>query len=221
MNSFGWDWSYAISALPDLFSGLKLTIIATFFGSILAVLIGLVLCLVRMAQIPVLSGLASFWIQLIRGTPLLIQLYFIFYVLPGWGLSLAAFATGVLALGMYYAAYAAEIFRAGIEEIAPGQWEASLTLGMPIPRVWTGVILPQAIVAVIPVLANMVIAMFKETALLSSITIMELLAQGKSVGSIHFRYVEPLTMVGVLYFIVSYTAARMIRRLEGRHAIQN
>lgn len=220
MNRFGWDWSYAISTLPDLFSGLKLTIIATFFGSILAVLIGLVLCLVRMAQIPVLSGLASFWIQLIRGTPLLIQLYFVFYVLPGWGLSLAAFATGVLALGMYYSAYAAEIFRAGIEEIAPGQWEASLTLGMPIARVWTGVILPQAIVAVIPVLANMVIAMFKETALLSSITIMELLAQGKSIGSIHFRYVEPLTMVGILYFIVSYTAARMIRRLEGQHAIQ-
>ncbi len=220
MNSFGWDWSYAISALPDLFSGLKLTIIATFFGSILAVVIGLVLCLVRMAQIPVLSHFVSFWIQLIRGTPLLIQLYFVFYVLPGWGLSLAAFATGVLALGMYYAAYAAEIFRAGIEEIAPGQWEASLTLGLPIPRVWTGVILPQAIVAVLPVLANMVIAMFKETALLSSITIMELLAQGKSIGSIHFRYVEPLTMVGVLYFIVSYTAARMTRRLEGQHAIQ-
>ncbi|MBX9758168.1 MAG: ectoine/hydroxyectoine ABC transporter permease subunit EhuD [Beijerinckiaceae bacterium] len=220
MNGFAWDWTYALSTLPDLLSGLKLTVIATFFGSIIAVVLGLLFCMLRMAQVPLLSAAIGFFIQLVRGTPLLIQLYFIFYVLPGWGLSLAAFATGVSALGVYYAAYTAEIFRAGIEEIAPGQWEASLTLGLPIRRVWTGVVLPQACLAVLPVIANMVIAMFKETALLSSITIMELLAQGKSIGSIHFRYVEPLTIVGILYFIVSYSAARMIRRLEGQHAIQ-
>ena len=95
-----------------------------------------------------------------------------------------------------------------------GQWEAALTLGLPLRRVWIGVVLPQAVRAVLPMLANMVIAMFKETALLSSITIMEMLAAGKAIGSIHFRYVEPLTMVGMIYFAISYASARAIRTME-------
>ena len=119
-----------------------------------------------------------------------------------------------MAIGIYYGAYAAEIYRAGIEDLPAGQWEAALTLGLPLGRVWFGVVLPQAVRAVLPMLANMVIAMFKETALLSSITIMEMLAAGKAIGSIQFRYVEPLTMVGMLYFAISYASARAIRTME-------
>ena len=204
--------------LPELLSGFKLTLIATLFGSLIAIVVGLALCLVKLAGIPVLSALCSFWIQLVRGTPLLVQLYFVFYVAPNWGLTFSTLATGIVALGVYYGAFAAEIYRAGIEGLPTGQWEASLTLGLPLRRVWIGVVLPQAVTAVMPVLANMVIAMFKESALLSSITIMEMLAVGKSIGSIHFRYIEPLTLVGILYFIVSYASARMIRSLEASHA---
>ena len=110
-----------------------------------------------------------------------------------------------------------------IEYLLPGGFGAqalefaALTLGLPLRRVWLGIVLPQAVRAVLPVLANMVIAMFKETALLSSITIMELLAVGKSIGSINFRYIEPLTIAGVLYFLVSYACARFVRTLESPH----
>ena len=217
MNGFSWNWAFAWSILPDLVAGFKLTIIATFFGSLIAVIVGLVLCLVRLARIPFLSAASSFWIQLVRGTPLLVQLYFVFYVAPTWGLTFSTLATGIVALGMYYGAFSAEIYRAGIEDLQTGQWEAALTLGLPLRRVWLGVVLPQAIRAVTPLLANMVIAMFKETALLSSITIMELLAVSKSIGSINFRYIEPLTIAGILYFIVSYASARFIRALESPH----
>lgn len=218
MSAFAWDWGFAWSCLPELLAGLRLTLVATLFGSIIAAALGLLMCLLKLARIPFVSPVVSFLIQLVRGTPLLIQLYLIFYIAPNWGLTFSALATGIVAIGVYYGAYAAEIYRAGIEDLPTGQWEAALTLGLPLRRVWFGVVLPQAVRAVIPVLANMVIAMFKETALLSSITIMEMLAAGKAIGSIHFRYVEPLTMVGMLYFVTSYAAARAIRSLETPHA---
>ena len=214
MSTFAWDWSFALACLPELLAGLKLTVIATLFGSLIAAAVGLVMCLLKIARIPIVSPMMSFLIQLVRGTPLLIQLYLVFYVAPTWGLTFPALATGIVAIGIYYGAYAAEIDRAGIEDLPAGQWEAALTLGLPLGRVWFGVVLPQAVRAVLPMLANMVIAMFKETALLSSITIMEMLAAGKAIGSIQFRYVEPLTMVGMLYFAISYASARAIRTME-------
>ena len=106
-----------------------------------------------------------------RGTPLLVQLYFVFYVFPTWGLSMPALATGIVGLGIYYSATASEIYRAGIEELSAGQWEAALVLGLPIRRVWLGIVLPQAIKTVLPMLGNQVVAMFKETSLLSTITV--------------------------------------------------
>ena len=161
-----------------------------------------------------------FFVQFIRGTPLLIQLYFLFYLLPNWGLTLSALPTGIIGLGLFYSSYTAEIYRAGIEDLPPGQWEASLVLGLPIRRVWLGIILPQAIRAVLPVLGNVVISMFKQSALLSTITVMELLAQGMSAGTIFYRFVEPLTMVGAFYFLVSYLSARAVRSLEARDAVR-
>ena len=219
MNAFAWDWHFAWSVLPLLLTGTKLTILATLLGSIIAFILGMLWTLIRMTQIRILAPAVGLFVEFVRGTPLLVQLYFLFYVLPTWGLSLSAFMTGVLGLGLFYSAYAAEIYRAGIEELPPGQWEASLTLGLPLRRVWLGIVLPQAVRMVLPVLGNQVVAMFKETALLSTITVMELLAQAKNIGSIEFRYVEPLSLAGLIYLTISYVAARSLRRLETRNAV--
>jgi polar amino acid transport system permease protein len=155
-------------------------------------------------------------VEFLRGTPFLVQLYFLFYVFPSYGLTFSALVTGIVGLGLYYSAYTAEIFRAGIEDIPPGQWEACLVLGLPLRRVWTGIILPQAVRTVIPVFGNYVIVMFKETALLSAITVTEVLAQANNVGYLQFRFTEPLTLAGILYLLVSYPAARGVRLLEKR-----
>jgi polar amino acid transport system permease protein len=219
MSSFAWDWHFAWSVLPLLLTGTKLTILATLLGSIIAFILGMLWTLIRMTQIRVLAPAIGLFVEFVRGTPLLVQLYFLFYVLPTWGMSLPAFATGVLGLGLFYSAYASEVYRAGIEELPPGQWEASLTLGLPLRRVWLGIVLPQAIRTVWPVLGNQVVAMFKETALLSTITVMELLAQAKNIGSIEFRYVEPLSLAGLIYLTISYAAARLLRRFETRNAV--
>jgi polar amino acid transport system permease protein len=219
MSGFHWDWRFAWSIVPDLLAGLRLTILATMFGSIVSFALGLVWTLIRLARIRRVTPVVEFFVQFVRGTPLLVQLYFLFYIFPEWGVSLSAFATGVLGLGVCYSAYTTEIYRAGIENLAAGQWEAALTLGLPIRRVWLGIVLPQSIRTILPMLGNQVIGMFKESSLLSTITVMELLAQGNNIGSINFRYVEPLTMVGALYFVISYIAARLVRGSEARDAV--
>jgi polar amino acid transport system permease protein len=219
MSGFAWDWHFAWTVAPQLLAGAKLTVIATFFGSIVSFVLGLIWTLVRMTRIRILAPAVGLFVEFVRGTPLLVQLYFLFYVLPTWGLSFPAFVTGVLGIGLFYSAYTAEIYRSGIEELPAGQWEAALTLGLPLRRVWFGIVLPQAIRTVWPMLGNQVVAMFKETALLSTITVLELLAQAKNIGSIEFRYVEPLTMAGAFYLVISYGAAWALRRFETRNPI--
>lgn len=221
MSGFIWDWQFAWSVVPALLQGLKITIWATLWGSILAFLLGMVWTLLRLANIPVLTSLASFFVQFVRGTPFLVQLYFLFYVFPTWGVTFSAIATGIIGLGLFNSAYVAEIYRAGIEDVPTGQWEASLTLGLPVRRVWSGIVLPQALKAVLPMLGNVVISMFKETSILSTITVLELLAQGMDQGLLGFRFIEPLTLVGLFYFVISYTAAKGVRHLEARNAVRS
>jgi polar amino acid transport system permease protein len=220
VSSFAWDWSFAWSIVPELLDGVVITVLATFLGSLIAFALGLLWTFVRVAQIRFVTPTVWFFVQFIRGTPLLIQLYFLFYLLPTWGITFSALATGIFSLGLFYSAYVAEIYRAGIEDLPAGQWEASLTLGLPIRRVWLGIILPQAIRSVMPVLGNVVISMFKQTSLLSTITVLELLAHGMSVGSINYRFIEPLTLVGAFYFVVSYISAKSLRALEAKDALR-
>ncbi len=221
MSSLDWDWAYAWSIVPILLGGAEITIVATLIGSLLSFALGLVWTLLRMKQLPIVTPLVEFGVFFVRGTPLLVQIYFLFYVFPKWGLSMPALTTGIVALGIYYSAPTSEIYRAGIEEVAAGQWEAALVLGLPLRRVWLGIILPQAVKVVLPVMGNQVVAMFKETSLMSTITVMELLAESTNIGSINYRYVEPLTLAGFFYFVISYIAARGLRRLETSHAVHS
>jgi polar amino acid transport system permease protein len=218
VSSFDWDWRFAWSIVPQLLDGLVVTILATILGSSLAFALGMLWTLIGVLQIRFVTPCVRLFVEFVRGTPLLIQLYFLFYFLPGWGITMSALTTGILGLGLFFSAYTAEIYRAGIEDLPPGQWEAALTLGLPVRRAWLGIILPQAIRSMLPVLGNVVIVMFKQSALLSTITVLELLAEAMSIGSFDFRFVEPLTLVGVFYFVVSYASARAIRSLEARHA---
>ncbi len=218
MTGFQWDWSFALSIVPQLLDGLKITVIATLLGFALALALGLVWTLVRLASVPVISPAVQLFVEFLRGTPFLVQLFFLFYVLPSWGITFSALVTGVIGLALFNSASVSEIYRAGIENVPGGQWEASLTLGLPVRRAWLGIVLPQAARAVLPMLGSVGIGMFKETAVLSTITVFELLAHAVDIGSMYFRYIEPLTLVGFFYFVVSYTLARLVRRMEARGA---
>ncbi|NMU92441.1 ectoine/hydroxyectoine ABC transporter permease subunit EhuD [Achromobacter ruhlandii] len=210
------DWSFALEILPTLGSALVITIQATVLGMLVAVTLGLALALLRRSRLALLSLPTAFVIEFVRSTPLLVQMYFLFYVLPLTGVQMSPLATGIVALGLHYATYCAEVYRAGIEAVPRGQLEAARALNMSPWRTAVGVVLPQAIPPVVPALGNYLVAMFKDTPLLSAITVVELLQQSKMIGSTTFRYTEPLTLVGVLFLALSLIAAWGVRGLEAR-----
>lgn len=209
-----WDWSFAFSILPEILATLKVTILATFAGFGLALVLGLILTIGRQSNFKPLSILVGGFIEFVRNTPLLVQLYFIFYVLPQLGVALSPLAAGVIGLGVHYSTYLSEVYRSGIEAVPQGQWEASKALNFTRIQIWTQIIIPQAIPPVIPVLGNYLITMFKETPVLSAITLVEILQTAKIIGSHSFRYLEGFTIVGILFLLLSYPSSLLIRRLE-------
>jgi polar amino acid transport system permease protein len=202
---------------PDLWAGLQLTVLLTFTGMALALVIGMLLSLARLnPRRRLLAVPAATFVEIIRGSPLLLQLFYIFYVLPFFGLRLGPLEAGILGLGINYGAYLSEVFRAGIEAVAHGQWEAARALGMR-PRVYMPqVILPQAIRIVIPPLGNYFISLFKDTALVSTISIGELLFRGQLLAAENFKYLQIYSFIFVLYLLISYPASLGVRALE-RH----
>ena len=209
-----WDWAYAWQILPDLLAAAVITIEATLLGFAVAAVLGLVLAILRMSQNPWIANPSTGLIEFIRGTPVLIQIFFMFYVLPQFGITMPALLTGVLALGLHYATYCSEVYRAGLENIPRGQWEASTALNLTTYRTFKDVIIPQAIPPVVPALGNYFIAMFKETPLLSAIAVVELMQTAKILGSFSFRYLEPITLVGAFFLIMSLVASMLNQQFE-------
>jgi len=212
------DWEFAWFALPTLLRGLVVTMQATFFGIILAMVLGLVFAILRRSEYKVISWPVGWFVEFVRSTPLLVQLYFLYFVGPSFGFTLGAFTTGVIGLGVHYATYTSEVYRSGIENVPRGQWEASTALNLSGVTTWTRVVLPQAIPVVVPALGNYLIAMFKDAPLLSTITVVEVLGEGRALGTRYFQYLEPLTLVGLLFLLVSIPSSIMVRMLEARLA---
>ncbi len=212
------DWKFALDILPNLLRAFVVTVEATLLGMGIAVVVGLLWALLRRSQNRALSWSVTWWVEFVRSTPLLIQIYFLFYVLPNFGLTWSPFVTGALALGLHYSAYMAEVYGAGIDNVPKGQWEAAMALNLNRFDTFKSIILPQAIPPMIPALGNYLVAMFKETPILAAITVNELLQTSKLIGAETFRYLEPLTMVGVLFLAASLVSARFVEKLEARFA---
>jgi len=213
-----WDWDYAFEVLPVLARASIVTIQATVLGFILALVLGLIFAIMRMSRNRAISGATTAVVEFIRSTPLLIQIFFIYFVLPEFGIVLDAFLAGTLALGIHYATYCSEVYRAGIEAIPRGQWEAATALNLSPATTFRDIIIPQAIPPVVPALGNYLVALFKETPLLSAIAVLELMQTAKILGSQNFRYIEPITLVGGFFLIFSLIASAANRYAERRLA---
>ncbi|MGW7405893.1 ectoine/hydroxyectoine ABC transporter permease subunit EhuD [Streptomyces sp. NPDC054833] len=211
-----WDWSAVREFMPHFWDGLLVTLQALVLGSLISFTLGLVWTLLirtpsRFVRWPV--GVVT---EFVRNTPLLVQLFFLFYVLPEWGLTFSALTTGVFAIGLHYSTYTMQVYRAGIEAVPAGQWEAATALSLPVRRTWTVVILPQALRRVVPPLGNYVIAMLKDTPILMSITVLEMLGRARLFSQQHFQFTEPVTVIGVAFIIISSLASLLLRTLERR-----
>lgn len=214
-----WSWSFAFEIFPQLVEGVKITVFASLLGSALAMLIGCTIAIARRSNLPGLSSVLRHFVEFVRGTPLLVQLYVVFYMLPDLGIFLSPLTAGVITLGVHYSSYTSEVFRAGMDNVERGQWEAAKALNLTRAQMWRYVIIPQAVPPMVPALSNYVVSMFKETPLLSVITVVELMSQARIVANINYRYLEPITMVGAFFLAVSVPAVAGLRFLERRYGL--
>ncbi|MEU7417861.1 ectoine/hydroxyectoine ABC transporter permease subunit EhuD [Streptomyces antibioticus] len=211
-----WDWDAVRDFMPLFRDGLVVTLQALAVGSLIAFTLGLVWALLMRAPTRWVRWPVGTVTEFVRDTPLLVQLFFLFYVLPEWGLTLSAMTTGVMAIGLHYSTYTMQVYRAGIEGVPPGQWEAAIALNLSRARTWRAVILPQAVRRVVPALGNYVIAMLKDTPMLMAITVLEMLGRARLFSQASFRFTEPLTVIGVAFIVISFLASVLLRTLERR-----
>lgn len=211
-----WDWEFAASILPEVLRGLGVTLLAVALGMSIALMLGLVWTIARRSRRRLIAWPAAGLVEFVRSTPLLVQIFFLFYVLPSLGIALSPLVAGVLALGIHYSCYTSEVYRSGIDAIARGQWDAARALNFSAWQTYRQVVLPQAIPPIIPALGNYLIAMFKDAPLLSAITVLEILQRAKIIGNETFRYLEPFTIVGVIFLILSLISGLAVSRLERR-----
>ena len=193
-----------------------MTIALTVWAFVIAVVIGLVVCFCRISRAPVISQVATFYIEVIRGTPLLLQLFYIYYALPDAGIRLPAFEAGVMGLSMNFGAYLAELFRAGIQSIDAGQTQAARSLGMTTAQCMRHVVLPQALRVIFPALGNYALVLVKESSLVAVLSVRELMRAGELLASSTFQTLKVFTLVGAIYLVVSYALSLTFRGVEKR-----
>ncbi|MFI6107980.1 ectoine/hydroxyectoine ABC transporter permease subunit EhuD [Streptomyces sp. NPDC051310] len=213
-----WDWSAVADFMPRFWDGLLITLRILVLGSLISFSLGLVWAAGLRARSRAVRWPVNAVTEFIRNTPLLVQLFFLFFVLPEWGVQFSALTTGTLAIGLHYSTYTAQVYRAGIDAVPAGQWEAATALSLPRHRTWLAVILPQALRRIAPALGNYVIAMLKDTPLLAAISVLELLQQSRLESAATFQYTEPLTVIGVAFVLIAYPASLLVRALERRLA---
>ena len=203
---------------PFIVGGTVLTVLISAVSILLATVVALLAAFGRISRNPYINGVASLYVSLARGTPLIVQLLFVYLALPQIGIVLSAVHAGVIALTFNYGGYMTEIFRAGIQAVPGGQREAAEALGMPDRQIMRRIVLPQAIRIVIPAIGNEFIAMTKDSSLVSILAVEELLFRARLVGQQNFRSLEALIIAAAIYWILTIAFSQLQQRLERRMA---
>ena len=202
--------------LPILLQGAKLTVLVALGSLLLSTVLGLVWAVMRVSGIPLLANISATAINLLRGIPIIVILFFLYFVLPDFGISLSALQAAILGLGIAYSAYQAENFRAGIEAVDVGQLEAARAMGMGWGLMMRRVVLPQAVKIVLPPYGNIMIMMLKDSSQASTITVAELALQGKLIATATFQNATVFTLVALMYLVMCVPLILLVRHLEKR-----
>ncbi|KIC39217.1 ectoine/hydroxyectoine ABC transporter permease subunit EhuD [Leisingera sp. ANG-M7] len=212
---FDWKWDFTWEILPRLVYATGNTLIAAGAGYVIAVVLGLMLALAQRTPSRGLTFTVREFVEFIRSTPLILQIFFVFYVGPQFGVRLSPWMSGMIAIGLHYACYLSEVYRGGIESVPKGQWEAAIALNMTTAQKYRRVIIPQAIPPALAGMGNYLVGIFKDTPMLSVIGVAELIHTANAIGSENYRFLEPYTMVGIIFLAISLPAAGLIRLFEG------
>ncbi len=212
------DFSFTLDALPRLLEGAMITVQVAVFSFVLSMMLATAITVVRNLEIKPINAVIAVYISFIRGTPVLIQIFLAYYVLPLVGIDLPAFSAGILAVTLNSAAYTTEILRGGLASVPKGQLEAARSLGLPSAAIWLKVILPQAYIASIPPLVNEFTLVVKTTPLLAMITVVELMRVSQQIFSSNYHPVEILIGAFAIYFVICFIISRASVFVERRFA---
>lgn len=209
-----WNWDRAFEVFPTLLEAFfQVTLLATVIGSAIAATLGLVIAMTRKLAPAWIAWPVHAFMEFIRMTPVVVQLLFAYYAFD-----FAALPTGIVVLGIHYAAYMAEVYRSGIDAVPKGQWEAATALSMSPRRTWLKVIIPQSLRTTLPALGTWVISMFKDTPFLMVIFVTELVRAAQTYGGQHYAYTEAITLAGLIFLAASYPTYLLMKQLEKRLA---
>jgi len=211
---FHWRWDFVWQILPDLLRATENTLLASVIGYAIALVLGLVFALAQRTPWQGLTWAVREAVEFIRSTPLVLQIFFVFYVFPQFGIRLSPWISGMMAIGLHYASYLSEVYRAGLDGVPRGQWEACRALNLSTGRTYFRIIIPQALPIALPGMGNYLVGIFKDTPMLSVIGVAELMHTANAIGSEYYRYLEPYTMVGLIFLAISLPTAAGLRWLE-------
>ena len=209
-----WRWDFAIEILPQMLWATLNTILAAGIGYAIAAIVGLLFLLGQRTPIKIVNIINREIVEFIRSTPLLIQLFFVYFVLPQFGITLSAWVCGMITIGLHFGTYLSEVYRGALEGVPKTQWEACRALNFSTFYTYRKIVLPQAFPIAIPGMGNYLVGIFKDTPLLSTIGVAELFHAATAVGGYHYRYLEPYTIVGIIFLMLSIPAAIWIRKIE-------
>ena len=209
-----WRWDFAIEILPQMLLATLNTILAAGIGYAIAAIVGLLFLLGQRTPIKIVNIINREIVEFIRSTPLLIQLFFVYFVLPQFGITLSAWVCGMITIGLHFGTYLSEVYRGALEGVPKSQWEACRALNFSSFYTYRKIVLPQAFPIAIPGMGNYLVGIFKDTPLLSTIGVAELFHAATAVGGYHYRYLEPYTIVGLIFLTLSIPAAIWIRKIE-------
>ena len=214
--SFHWRWDFTFQILPRLMWATLNTLMAAGMGYAIALVLGLVLALAQRTGFRPLTVLTREVVEFIRSTPLVLQIFFIFYVGPQFGIRLSPWVSGMIAIGLHYSAYLSEVYRGGLESVPKGQWEACTALNMTARQTYTRIVIPQALPPSLAGMGNYLVGILKDTPMLSVIGVAELMQTANAIGSESYRFLEPYTLVGIIFLAISLPTAGLIRLFEIR-----
>ncbi len=210
----GWRWDYTFEILPRLLWATGNTLLAAGIGYLIALIVGLIFALAQRTPFRPLTVIVREIVEFIRSTPLVLQIFFVFYVGPQFGIRLSPWTSGMIAIGLHYAAYLSEVYRGALEAIPKGQWEACRAINLSAGDTYRRIILPQTLPVALPGMGNYLVGIFKDTPMLSVIGVAELMHTANALGSETYRFLEPYTLVGVIFLMISLPTAAGLRVFE-------
>lgn len=213
-----WRWDFTFEILPRMLWATLNTLMAAGIGYLIALVVGLVFLLAQRTRFKLINIVVRECVEFIRSTPLIVQLFFVYFVAPQFGIVLSAWTAAMMTIGLHFGTYLSEVYRGGLEAVPRSQWEACRALNLSPVRTYTRVILPQALPASLPGMGNYLVGIFKDTPMLSTIGVVELMHTANALGAETYRYLEPYTMVGFIFLMISLPTASALRWLEAHVA---